>query len=153
MELKGTISIGEQQSLTCCLSLSDLKINNLSLFESLEQFFGLDAEEFYHNYEEKESPVYKLAYVVLTETPKEELTFEELFNRTVDAINWGDVTALGSNEDGIKGHHIGGCYSEYTCGVGGFDYVLQENGHSIFDELKNNIGHYVHLKIDKENDN
>lgn len=35
--------------------------------------------------------------------------------------------------------------SEWTCGYGDFDYV--KGSHSIFDELYDSVGKYIHFKI------
>jgi len=43
--------------------------------------------------------------------------------------------------------HVNVCYSEWTCGYGGFDYVIDKGGHSIFKELESYIGKYVHFMI------
>ena len=47
----------------------------------------------------------------------------------------------------LYANHVQGCYSEWTCGNGGFDYVSDANGHSIFKELETYIGKYVHMVI------
>lgn len=132
MELKGILTLGENVSLTCCEHLQDLKIGDLSLYEELEKQFNLSEEDFFNDYE-KQSPTYSLRYVVLDEAPLEDKSFEQQSAEVVIAT--------------ICGSLVNGCYSEWTCGYGGFDYVINENGHSIFKELENYVGKYIHFKI------
>ena len=132
MELKGIITLGENKSITCCSSIQDLKIENLSLYDELEKLFNLDAEE-YWNECGKESPKYAVRYVVLDEEPKEEKSFEQQTAEVVMEMLYGQL--------------VSGCYSEWTCGYGDFDYVTGENGHSIFEELQSSVGKYLHFKI------
>lgn len=132
MEIKGIISLGGTESLTCCENVQDILIGSESLFAKLEELFTLDAEKFFEDYDTP-SPKYGLRYVILDEESKEEKTFEQQSAEVVIA--------------NICGSYVGGCYSEYTCGYGGFDYVNDESGHSIFKELEDKVGKYIHLKI------
>jgi len=132
MELKGIITLGENKSITCCLSIQDLKIGELSLYDELEKLFNLDAEEYWNDYGKK-SPEYAVRYVILEEELKEEKSFEQQSAEVVMEMLYGEL--------------VSGCYSEWTCGYGDFDYVTGENGHSIFEELKGSVGKYLHLKI------
>lgn len=132
MELKGIITLGEVKSVTCCSSIQDLKIGELSLYDELEKLFNLDTEEYWNDYE-KQSPQYAVRYVVLDEDPKEEKSFEQQTAEVVMEILYGQLISV--------------CYSEWTCGYGDFDYVTGENGHSIFEELYSSVGKYLHFKI------
>ena len=132
MELKGIITLGENKFITCCSSIQDLKIGDLSLYDELEKLFNLDAEEYWNEWG-KESPKYAVRYVVLDEEPKEEKSFEQQTAEVVMEMLYGQL--------------VSGCYSEWTCGYGDFDYVTGENGHSIFEELQSSVGKYLHFKI------
>lgn len=132
MELKGIITLGEVRSITCCESIQDLKIGELSLYDELERLFNLDVEEYFEDYE-KESPQYSVRYVVLDEPPTEDKSFDNQSAEVVMDMIYGDLTR--------------GCYSEWTCGYGDFDYVTGKNGHSIFQELQSSVGKYLHFKI------
>ena len=131
MELKGIITLGELKSITCCSKIQDLKIGELSLYDELEKVFNLDAEV-YNNYQENNAK-YGVRYIVLDNEPIEEKSFEQETSEMVVGMLCGEL--------------IHGCYSEWTCGYGDFDYVMGEEGHSIFEELKNSIGKYLHFKI------
>ena len=132
MEIKGIIELGEDVSLTCCTNLQDLKIGGKSLYDLLDDFFNQDTEEYWEDYE-KQSPKYSMRYVILDEEPKEQVSFENISAKVVTEMLYCE--------------HVSGCYSEWTCGYGGFDYVAGDDGHSIFEELKSHIGKYVHLKF------
>lgn len=132
MELKGIISQGANISLTCCESVMDILIDNVSLYDKLNELFNQDTEEYWNN-SDKQSPRYGVKYVILNEQPTEEKSFEQQSAEVVTQMLYAE--------------HINGCYSEWTCGYGGFDYVIDNEGHSIFKELKNYIGKYVHFII------
>lgn len=132
MEIKGIIEIGESLSLTCCDSLIDLKIGGESLYQKLEELFNQDADEYWHS-SEKESPQYSMRYVILDEAPDENKSFDSLSSEVVMNMLYCE--------------HISGCYSEWTCGYGGFDYVVNDDAHSIFNELKGSVGKYVHIEL------
>jgi len=135
MEIKGIISIGEMQYVTCCTQVQDLLIGGVSLYDSLEKLFNQDAQDYYEH--DKQSPSYAVRYVILDEAPTHDVSFEHESALTITNM--------------LYASHVNGCYSEWTCGYGGFDYVLGNGfgsyGHSIFDELKNSIGKYIHFKI------
>jgi hypothetical protein len=132
MEIKGIIELGDNIDLTCCTSLEDLKIGGVSLYSLLGNFFNQSEAEYWEDYK-KESPKYSMRYVILDEEPKEMISFESLSAKVVTEMLYCD--------------HISGCYSEWTCGYGGFDYVTGDDGHSIFTELKSYLGKYVYLKL------
>ena len=129
MELKGIISLGEKKSITCCASIQDLNIGGYSLYNELENLFNLDTEDYYCT--DKQSPKYSVRYVILDEEPSEEKSFEQQSAEVVTEMLYGEL--------------ITGCYSEWTCGYGDFDYVT--GSHSIFDELYDSVGKYIHFKI------
>lgn len=131
MELKGIITQGENIPLTCCESVMDILIGGLSLYDKLEDLFDQDVEECWED-GYQQSPPYRVRYVILEEQPKEEKSFEQQAAEVVTQMLYAD--------------HVSGCYSEWTCGYGGFDYVA-EGGHSIFKELKSHIGKYIHFII------
>jgi hypothetical protein len=130
MELKGIISVGDRINLTCCSFLQDIKIGKSSLHSELDALFNQDPEEYFIN-GAKQSPTYSVRYVILDEPPVPEKTFEDLSAEVVMQMLYAD--------------HVSGCYSEWTCGHGGFDYV--NGGHSIFKELESFVGKYVHFVI------
>lgn len=132
MEIKGFIKKGDSRSLTCCDSVSDLIIGEVSLYDALEDFFNQNEIEYWDD-SQKKSPVYSLKYVLLEEEPTSNVSFGELSAKVIF--------------DMLYVEHISGCYSEWTCGYGGFDYVIQNGGHSIFKELSDKIGKYIHLVL------
>ena len=132
MELKGFIMPGERVSVTCCENIGDIEIGGVSLYQKLEELFG-QSEEDHWNDSTKESPRYHVRYVILDEKPSEEKSFEQQSAEVVTSMLYANL--------------ISGCYSEWTCGYGGFDYVADENGHSIFKELRSHMGKCVHFII------
>lgn len=132
MELKGIITQGESKALTCCESVMDILIGEVSLYDKLEELFNQDSEEYWEN-SDKQSPRYGVRYVVLEEQPIEDKSFEQQSAEVVTQMLYAD--------------HVSGCYSEWTCGYGGFDYAIDKGGHSIFKELESYIGKYVHFII------
>lgn len=134
MELKGILQQGGNMSITCCQSVIDILIGSESLYEKLEELFNLDSEDFWTD-GDKQSPQYGVKYVILDQEPKTEISFNDLSAEVQQNMLYAD--------------HINGCYSEYTCGYGGFDYVLgsEGNGHSVFEELKDHVGKWIHFQI------
>lgn len=130
MELKGIIAIGERKSLTCCAKTDDVLIGGVSLYDELENYFNLDAEEFWlAPYDSpKQSPRYNIRYIISDEPQDGDISFALAVLNTIYA------------------DHICGCYSEWTCGYGGFDYAVSE-GRSIFAELNTHVGKYIHFEI------
>lgn len=132
IEIKGILSLGDVMSLTCCDDVVDLEIDGKSLHNIFNNHFNQDVEEHFEDWEdEKKSPKYSMRYVILDEEPKKYIPFEDLAAQVVTEM--------------LYSKYVSGCYSEWTCGYGGFDYVTGENGHSIFDELRSHVGKYVHL--------
>ena len=115
--------------MTCCETIQDLYVGEDSLYEKLTFFFNQEEEE-YWNDSEKIPPVFSMRYVILDEKPDSNISFEELSAKIINEM--------------LYCSHVSGCYSEWTCGYGGFDYLVN-NGHSIFEELESYIGKYVHL--------
>lgn len=132
LELRGQISEGESRPLTCCESVGDIKIGEISLFDALEKLFSQDAED-YWNDNAMQSPQYGIKYVILDEPPTNTVSFNDLSTEVIQEM--------------LYASHVNGCYSEYTCGYGGFDYVCVSGGRSIFRELKSSIGKYIHFVI------
>ena len=132
MELKGIIESGENRSLNCCDNITDILIGGVSLFDTLKSLFKLDAEEFWER-RQTSSPLYAVKYIILDEPPTEYKSFND---QSTDVVM-----------DMLYGKHVSGCYSEWTCGYGDFDYVANESGHSIFKELEDKTGKYIHFQI------
>lgn len=134
MELKGIIKKGEPKSVTCCQSVNDILIGELSLYEKLEKLFAQDAGDYWDDYEKK-SPIYGVKYVILDMEPETDTSFNNLSAEVQQNMMYAE--------------HYSGCYSEYTCGYGGFDYVVgtEGTGHSVFEELLTYEGKYVHFII------
>ncbi len=134
MELKGIITLGKPKFVNCCTEIQDLLIDGNSLYEALEALFDQDIEKYYYApwTNPKQSPTYGLKYVILDEPPEEEKSFND---QSAEVINNLLLATI-----------LKGCYSEYTCGYGGFDYLINDN-RSIFDELESYVGKYIHLEI------
>jgi hypothetical protein len=132
MELKGIITQGESKWLTCCQSVTDILIGGVSLYDKLEELFNQDSEGYFED-GNKQSPRYGVRYVILEEQPIEDKTFEQQSAEVVTQMLYAD--------------YVSGCYSEWTCGYGGFDYAIDNGGHSIFKELESYVGKYVHFAI------
>lgn len=139
MEIKGIIKGGERKNITrCCDYIDDIIIGDTSLFDALEKLFDQDVKKYRHasfSHHPKQSPQYGVRYVILEEAPMEEKSFNDLCAEVQINTMYAD--------------YYRGCYSEYTCGWGGFDYVLgkEGEGHSVFEELKSHIGKYIHFQI------
>jgi hypothetical protein len=141
MELKGfiiiPISYGDNKktlTLHCCRSVPDVHINEISLYDTISELFGHPDEALY--FESYMTPVPEVAdlnvkYVVLPEAPAPELTFNDVCVSAIDGM--------------MSLEYECGCYSEYTCGYGGFDFLV--NQHSIFEELAQHEGKYIWLNI------
>jgi len=133
MELKGFINVGSSINPTCCTTITDILIGENSLFEALEKLFPeLDAGEFFEGVN-KESKKLSVKYIIQNDKPKKEKPFNHKAAHLISEM--------------IAGSYVSGCYSEWTCGFGGFDYVLN-NEKSIFSELENHLGRYIHLIIE-----
>jgi len=134
MEIKGLITKGKYISFNCCEGVNDLLINGISLHAWFCDIFKQDETEHFEDYENKIiSPKYSMRYVILEEKPDGRKSFDNLSAEVVMNMLYCE--------------HNSGCYSEWTCGYGGFDYVLNDDAHSIFSELASSIGKYVHIKL------
>lgn len=146
MELKGIITNklniwGDKEtvSLTCCASVPRIMIGEQDLHQYLTELFATDSEAEFNWGEEWEEKAKKhqiymaIKYVILDEQPKEEQSFN-------------DISALVINTM-LHPEYVSGCYSEYTCGYGDFDFLTKE--HSIFQELSEHEGKYIHLQINE----
>jgi hypothetical protein len=71
--------------------------------------------------------------VILDERPTEDKAFEQQYAEIAMQM--------------LYAAYVSGCYSYWTCGAGGFDYVIDNDEHSIFKELENHIGKYIHFII------
>lgn len=149
IEIKGIISHRGEVNLTCCSIHPDIYLDNVSLKEFIEDKFNIDP-----GVDSESSLEYKVRYVIMEPTPKYE-TFEELASKVI--ISKFDGT--------ISGEFMSGCYSEYTCGVGGFDFEChgcnqsnvicntvygtekKNTSHNLFTELQNYVGKYAHIKF------
>lgn len=131
MEIKGKIGRGSSVSLTCCTDIEDITIDDKSLYQMLMELFDEDEQEHWENHVNGKRLF--MRYVVTEEKFDETYSFEQVVAETVNSMLYSE--------------HISGCYSEWTCGYGGFDYIVQD-GRSIFTELESYIGKYLHLKLD-----
>ena len=135
MELKGIITISEDsQHITCCKSVVNIMIGGVSLYDALENYLRPNAESFWNDKGKEKSC--SVRYVILDEAPLKPFkkkSFNDLSAEVVMKTIYTD--------------YEGGCYSEWTCGYGGFDYVTGEGGHSIFNELSAHEGKYIHFVI------
>lgn len=132
IELKGIITEGETISLTCCESLQDVNIGDVSLWHTLDDFFDIDIEARYESQSESNDPKASVRYVILPTPPENTVPFEQQSAEVIIQMLYGE--------------HVYGCYSEYTCGYGDFNYFINEN-RSIFDELRTYVGQYIHIVI------
>jgi hypothetical protein len=141
MEIKGWIKEGESVGLTCCSSVIDVLINEESLYNKLDSHFKLDAEK-YWNDSSTEPKTVGLSFIILDEKPESDMSYNDLV---------ADITFKSLYSD-----HVTGCYSEYTCGFGGFDFLIKgeidsnEEGHSLFTELSSYQGKWVWMVIKSE---
>lgn len=131
MEIKGIITIDKYPiSLTCCDNVKNILIDGNPLYDVFDSKFNQDAEEHWENYEGISVPPMSMRYVILDEAPEIGTTFDNLAAKVII--------------EQLYCEHVSGCYSEWTCGHGGFDYVMN-GGHSIFNELASYEGKYVHM--------
>jgi hypothetical protein len=130
MEIRGYITNECKKSLTCCSSCSDILIDGKSLHEIITDELNLDPEESF--LKKKEYPLMGIRYLVLDKDPGE-----------------GDISEIISNwiVKKLYTEYISGCYSEYTCGHGDYEYFFGEEGHSIGKELSGYINKYVLIEI------
>jgi hypothetical protein len=144
MIIRGYIEKGEEISHHCCDGgiLFDAVIGGKSLYNTLDDRFDLDPAVGFDFYDDgtKEDPQKAkfdnlektgVSYLVLDEDPG---------NRSYeDVVGEWIVKKLYTE-------HVTGCYSEYTCGVGGYNYFI-DGGHNILNEILSHVGKYVLLNI------
>ena len=119
-ELKGIITIGEEIEITCCYRHQDILIDGKSLYKLLnEEIDYFDTMQ--------------VRYIILPKKPAIQKSFEELSGNVVTAMLYSYIKET--------------CYSEWSCGNDGWDYLVNENGHSILAELAIYAGKYVHLVL------
>ena len=137
LELEGIIEIGDGISFHCCESYNDILINGESLTTKLDNFFEVETNGNIYNYScgENDRDLCKLQYVILTDYPDvfTALNFEYKASIIINQMLYSDYKS--------------GCYSEWTCGYGGFDYLLNQSNHSIFSELASSEGLYLHMVL------
>lgn len=117
-EMKGIISIGDEIDITCCYKKNDIIIDGQSLHNLLDEEIGW-------------FDVMQVRYIILDNPPKKDTSFESLAGDVITSMLYSKSIAV--------------CYTEWTCGDDGWDYLAGEDGHSIFDELANYAGKYVYL--------
>lgn len=132
MVLKGYIKRKDPIYVTCCTSIEDVNISDVSLYEKLDDEFGLDPGEDFEGRDQKESLIpIGVSYLILDEDPK----------------NDDHETVIGEwIVKKLYTEYISGCYSEYTCGYGGYDFFI-DGGHNIFKEILSHEGKYIILRI------
>jgi hypothetical protein len=134
MKISGIIKTGGYRSITCCDSVSDVLIGEKSLYDVFEDLFNQDAKAHCERGVGEDMEVNPLwvRYVILDEPPKGDFTFDLLASTVITQKIYCEYNS--------------GCYSEWTCGYGGFDYVAGE-GHNIFNELAEQEGKFICLVI------
>lgn len=132
MRVRGYISIDKYiRSITCCENVVEVLIDGKSLYDLLDNEFGLDPEKDFNNIEQSEKYI-GVSYLILDSDPGDG-DFENIIGEWI-------VNKLYSE-------YVSGCYSEYTCGFGGYNYFIN-GGHNIFNELSGYEGKYILLDID-----
>ena len=134
-ELTGKISVDGTVGLTCCDEIPNVLVDGASLHDLIMKMCEklsapLDGDE-----EDTNEPVYKWQIEYCT-SPTEftEETFEECSANKV--------------ADMLYSTSVFGCYSIWTCGRGGYDFLLSnKEGHSILTELNSFDGQYVWLNF------
>lgn len=132
IELKGIITEGETIDLTCCYPVQDINIGDVSLWHAIDDNFNIDIDASEGSPSESDAPKASVRYVILPTPPAQDIPFEQQSAEVVIQMLYGE--------------YIYGCYSEYTCGMGDFNYFINEN-RSIFDELRTYVGQYIHIVI------
>jgi hypothetical protein len=133
-ELKGKIKVDGTVSVTCCESVSNVFVGEEQLYYFILELCDLhgpiDGDE---NYTDEVVKDWQIEYCT-SDTEFVESTFEECSANKVMAM-------LYSSE-------IIGCYSIWTCGSGGYDFLISNNeGHSLFQELASFDGQYVWISF------
>lgn len=118
MEIKGILKRKGERYATCCASVDDIQLDGHSVYDYMSRVCG-------------DSDNYTFRYVILDIPPEDpDIDFNDLA---------AEVCLLS-----IYSSYKEVCYSEWTCGQGG--YLLENSkGHSMFNELWNKEGKYVHI--------
>jgi hypothetical protein len=133
-ELKGKIKVDGTKSITCCDSISNVLVGEIELYYFILELCGLDSptddDDYYTNEVVRD---WQIQYCT-SNTEFVEETFEECSANKV-------MEMLYSSE-------IVGCYSSWTCGSGGYDFLVSnKEGHSLFQELASFDGQYVWISF------
>jgi hypothetical protein len=131
MVIRGKIEQGEEISLTCCSVQQDVNIGGKSLYDILSREFNLDPDIDFNGGDQEERDIF-VSYLILDEDPGDK-NYESIVGEFI-------VKKLYSS-------YIGGCYSEYTCGTGDYNYFMGDEGHNIFNELLSYENKYILLNI------
>lgn len=133
-ELKGKIKVDGTVSVTCCESVSNVLIGETELYYFILELCGLDSP--LDNGDNYTNEVVKDWQIEYCTSDKEftEATFEECSaNKVMEMLYSSDIV---------------GCYSSWTCGSGGYDFLMSNNeGHSLFQELSSFDGQYVWISF------
>jgi len=156
VELKGYSSICndaenencDKKSLTCCSSVPNIRINGVELHSFLCDAFGItDSLDEYPSDEEKSNTL-AVRYIVLDNPPSDPYEdFEDLAAKVIVAKFDGSFNS----------EYASACYSEWTCGFGGYDFTatgtftnsedITRNSHNIFTEMLGYVGQWVYIKF------
>lgn len=132
MTLKGLIAIDGEVIFTCCERRPNITIDGTSLHEWLRQNMddsGVPSyEEGDPDHERKE---WAIRYCVQD---------SEFLQSSFDDAAADTLAAM------LYSEHVKGCYSEWTCGTGNIDFVLNGN-HSILQELASFEGKHVWISF------
>lgn len=132
MVLKGYIKQEDSISVTCCTSIPDISIGGVSLYNKLDGEFGLDPEVEFEGGDHKDPLIpIGVSYLILDKDPK---------NDDHDSVIGEWIVKK------LYTEYVSGCYSEYTCGFGGYDFFI-DGGHNIFDEILSHENKYIILRI------
>lgn len=134
LQIKGLISVSGSHSFTCCDSRPSVSVGEIGLWGWLKEKSGCEsiASEDDPN-QNNPSVEWKIRYVVRADAFKDSETFE-------DAAAGAQIASTLSSSE------IHGCYSEWTCGSGDYDFVLSGD-HSILSELAGSEGLHVWIEF------
>ena len=146
MKLKGKITLekrsyslsqDEEVWITCCNRQPNVRVDGRPVYDLLQDDSGCHQPPSREDVDEKDwepevEKKWNVRYVI-RDTP---FTEDEDFE-TVAAT--AQIMALESSIDR-------GCYSEWTCGTGGYEFLF-EGGHSILVELASHVGKYVWAEL------
>ncbi len=134
-EIKGLITKDEDNiSLTCCDYRPRILIGGKDLYHFILEESAIGSPpspEDDPHHTSMPSRSWKIRYCIKDAPFKDGESFEENALQIISSL---------------ESEYIGGCYSEWTCGVGSFDFVLKSK-HSILTELENHLGKYVWVRF------